>query len=277
MKRIKMISIITYLLYFILFPKTLLSQRDTIYRFDNHKIVCDITQKELFNIKYKLSTNSLVYDISTLDINKIRFKDGSLKYYINKQKYPESEKNVLINTCKGNFIDNENANRYCYCVFSKIEGTYTYNELSNYKGSDEGLLGMTQQALGQCMAEIERQDGKPTEFNCTNKEYYEHILPLKVVNQNRKCPKNLDEITRIEKLLVDSESGSIIYHYTITSITREKENIENLRKSVETFVKQNLSLKNDKSFDDFRNRNVKIINSYYDKNNIHLFDVNVDY
>ena len=277
MKRIKIILFITQVLYFNLVPNIVRSQRDTIYRFDNHKIVCDIIQKDLFNVKYKTSNNSLIYDISTLDVNKIRFKDGRLKYYINKQKYPESERKALIDNCKGDLLDNKDADRYCSCVLSKIEGTYAYSELNQYKFSEESLLGMLKQALGQCMAAIERKDGKPTVFNCSNKEYYKDILPLKVVNQNRMCPRVLDQITKLEKLGVDTENGSIIYYYTITSINRESINIENFRKTVEAYVKQNTNVKDDKSLDDFRGRNVKLINSYYDKNNIFLFDINVEY
>jgi hypothetical protein len=258
-------------------PNLVKSQRDTIFRFDNRKIACEIIQKNLFNIKYKTSPNSLIYDMSTLNINKIKFRDGRLKFYVNLEKYAQSERELFINNCKRGLMANKDAQSYCNCIISKIEGTYSYNELNHLKESDEAFLGMLLNATGQCMAEIERKNGKSTEFNCSNQDYYANILPLKIINQNRMCPREIDEITRLEKLDVDKAKGSIIYYYTITSVSRNENNLESLRKSVESFLKQNNNLKNDKSLDDIRSRNVKLVNSYFDKNNIHLFDVEIDY
>lgn len=104
-----------------------ISQVDTIFTTNKGVLGCNVKDIGLINIKYQFPDEVLVYDISPMQVTKIKFRSGRVQNFVNTEKYPESIKKEFIGSClEGKSVKEA----YCICTFEKIEAKFSYEDFT---------------------------------------------------------------------------------------------------------------------------------------------------
>src|SRR5699024_6939329 len=122
--------------------------------------------------------------ISTLDVIKIKFKNGRVRVFANHDKYPQSEKKQFIESC----LKNENASYpYCLCSFLKIESKYSFADISQYSIDDPAIKDLIKRVAISCATEIKDLNLLKS-LPINDSEYTNLVLPMIAIEINKSCP-----------------------------------------------------------------------------------------